>query len=74
MPARHDLQRFAKMRASGFSLGTAVALGLGLDHSRQAREAKPEYNGAGLSGDRDAIAGDFRRAITKARGGDSTRG
>ena len=73
--ARHDLRRFAKMRASGMSFGTAVALGLGLDHARvRLGDAKPKYNGAGLAGDRDAIAGDFRRALTRAKGDDSSRG
>ena len=75
MTARHDLRRFAKMRASGMSFGTAIALGLGLDHARVAsNDAKPKYNGAGLSGDRDAIAGDFRRAIIRAKGDDPSGG
>ncbi len=73
MPARHDLRRFAKMRASGSSFGAAVAMGLGLDHVKPSDAARPKYNGAGLEGDRDAIAGDFRRAIEKAQGIDLKR-
>jgi hypothetical protein len=71
--ARHDLRRFARMRASGLSFGAAVATGLGLGHAKSQIIGKPKYNGAALVGDRDAIAGDFREAVRRAKGGETQR-
>lgn len=70
MTARHDLQRFSELRASGLSFGASVAMGLGLGHIKSSTVEKPRYNGLGLAGDRDAIGGDFRRAMANAEGGD----
>ena len=62
---RRDILRFAKLRAGGLPFGSALALGFGLDHAKLNRD-ETRYNGAGLDGDRDAIGGDFGRAIEKA--------
>lgn len=69
--ARHDLRHFARLRASGMSFGSAVSLGLGLGSVRSESDTRPRYKGAGLDGDRDAIAGDFRRAIRGTTGDDT---
>lgn len=70
----HDHRRFAKIRTSRLSFGSALVLGFSLDHAEPKGGNEPKYNGSGLTGDRDAIAGDFRRAITKAGGHKSPRG
>ncbi len=74
MTVKHDMQRFARLRASGLSFGSAFALGLGLGHIERSSGKAPRYNGAGLVGDKDALASDFRRAIRSAKGDDVTRG
>jgi len=72
---RHALRRFAKLRTSELSFASAFALGMSLDHARSQDGSQPKYdNGAGLAGDRDAIAGEFQRAVAKAKGGDLARG
>jgi hypothetical protein len=74
MTVKHDMQRFARLKASGLSFGSAFAPGRGLDHIKLSSAKAPQYNGAGLAGDKDALAGDFRRAIRSAKGDDVTRG
>jgi hypothetical protein len=68
------MKRFARLRAGGLSFGAAFALGLGCSSSRSRRAGKPAYNGAGMAGDREAIATDFRKALDRAKGHDTPRG
>lgn len=73
MTALSDLKRMARLRATGLSFGSALALGLGLGHVASPN-GRVRYNGAGFKGDREAIGQDFRKAIDKVLSRDTSRG
>jgi hypothetical protein len=68
-----NVTRMARLQAAKLPIGSAIALGLGLGYVKPGTRA-PRYNGAGLSGDRDAIAGDFRAAVRSKMGDAVKRG
>lgn len=62
MAKRRDLRRMARLRATGMSFRSALALGIGLGHAVRQPTA-PKYNGRGFAGDQEAIGSDFQTAI-----------
>jgi hypothetical protein len=64
MSSQTDLKRMARLRAAGLSVRSALTLGLSLAHVDASR-GTTRYNGAGLKGDREAVARDFAKAVEK---------
>lgn len=60
---RREVERMARIRKDRTSLGAALISGLGLDRLPRHATIGVKYTGAGLSGDRQAIHGDFARAM-----------
>ena len=65
MSSQTGLKRMARLRAVGLSFSSALTLGLSLGHIAASR-GQARYNGAGFKGDREAIGGDFAKAVEKA--------
>jgi hypothetical protein len=62
---RRGLEHLARLRAEGLSFSAAVALGLGLGHTKTPSRGAIRYNGAGLAGDRKAVEADFAAAFQR---------